>query len=123
MATVNNKADPSFPIDVPNMSDLNQYEDVAAGVTAQVLGTSGGKGDVIYSVTVFPESTVAGAITLYDDTAGVVIYPGGGVTALSSLIPFTIILGPAASKNGAWKITTGTNVHVRAYGNFTRRQS
>lgn len=98
------------------------YQDVAAstGPTALSGGGGGATGDYLDSILVVPETTAAGSVKLRDSSGGtdVILWEGGGTTALLTLIPFTINLG-CVSAAGAWEVTTGANVHVRAVGNFT----
>lgn len=91
------------------------YQDVAASQTATVLGSTGATGDWLEGITIIPETTAAGTVALIDSSTSVNIFVAG---TLTSLVPFFVPL-PALSKNGAWKITTGANVHIRAFGNFT----
>lgn len=91
------------------------YQDVAASATATVLGSTGAAGDWLDGILVIPETTGAGTVALLDNATSVNIFVAG---TLTSLVPFFIPMG-CLSKNGAWKITTGANVHVRAFGNFT----
>lgn len=90
------------------------YQDVAASQTAAVLG-SVGIGARLDGIMVYPETTAAGTIALLDGTTSVNIFVTG---TLPSLVPFYIPNCSARSRNGPWKITTGANVHVRAFGNF-----
>lgn len=99
-----------------------EFEDVIASVSsAQTIGATGAAGDYLSHVLVIPETTSPGAVTLYDGSTspdvGVVIFTGGA-SSVSNLVPFAIPLA-IKSVSGAWKITTGANVHVRAVGNFT----
>ncbi len=64
---------------------------------------------------VVPETTGAGTVALLDLSTSVNVFVTG---TLTSLVPFYVPMG-CLSKNGAWKITTGANVHIRAFGNFT----
>jgi hypothetical protein len=91
-----------------------KYQDVAASQTGVALGSTG-VGAVIDGVLVVPETTGAGTIALLDGATSVNIFVTG---TLPSLVPFYIPLGSARSVNGGWKITTGANVHIRAFGNF-----
>src|SRR6185437_13817014 len=88
------------------------YQDFAASTASTAVkgqaGASGAAGDWIDFIEVFPETTAAGAVTLQDGTnTAVTVWAGGGTTALTSLIPFTIPVR-ANSHNGAWKVTTST---------------
>ncbi len=93
-----------------------QYETVAAGVTAQVLGGAGATGDYTSHLVVQPTTTAPGVVTLLDNATEVQAWPGGTVGA--DLVPFTIPVS-AFSVSGPWKVTTGSNVKVTAYGNWS----
>jgi len=95
-----------------------EYETVAAAQTAQALGGTGNKGDTIHSITYVPATTAAGVVTLIDGSTSIPIFVGGGTTALIDLRPVTVLLN-MKSQNGAWKVTTGSNVSVIAVGKFT----
>lgn len=96
---------------------MKTYEDVAASQSEQPLGVGGVKGDHISHLVIMPATTSPGAVTLLDGAASKIIFPGGANSA-SNLVPFSIFLGHD-SRNGAFKITTGANVSVRAVGDFT----
>jgi hypothetical protein len=99
---------------VGNRSDQKgQYETVAAGQTAQVLGVTGGAGDFIARLIIVPATTGPGVVTLIDNATTVMAFPGGTTT----VNPIVVELG-MRSASGAWKITTGANVSVIAVGNF-----
>lgn len=95
------------------------YETVAASATAQVLGGSGAVGDYLSHCVIYPVTTAAGAVTVFDNTnaaaTNVITFATG---TLSNLAPIPIPVG-AISTAGAWKVTTGTNVTVTCYGKFT----
>jgi len=93
------------------------YETVAASQTAQVIGVTGATGDYISHITVIPATTSPGNVLLLDGATSITVF-AGGASSVSNLVPFTIMLG-ARSVNGAWKITTGSNVSCIAFGNFT----
>ena len=92
------------------------YETVAASQTAQVLGGSGAKGDYISHVLVIPATTSPGNVLLLDGATSITIFTGGA-TSVTGLNPFHIVLG-ANAVTGPWKITTGANVSVVAFGRF-----
>jgi hypothetical protein len=94
------------------------YETVAAGQTAQVLGTDGAQGDYIERVIVTPATIAGGVVTLIDGSTSIPLYVGGATTALGDVEPFVLEL-KMYSKTGPWKITTGANISVVAVGNFT----
>lgn len=114
IGTVNiSVAQPITPVD-----QYGQYEIVAASQTAQALGATGATGDYLAYVTVFPGVAACGLVTILDNATGWGTFPGGGTTALPSLVPFRIDVG-AFSTSGAWKITTGANVTCTGVGKFT----
>jgi hypothetical protein len=90
---------------------------VAASQTDQILGATGGTGDLINGVLVIPASTTPGAITLKDGATSIAVFVGGA-GSVSNLVPFFIPLG-IRSVGGAWSLTTGTNVSCVAVGDFT----
>lgn len=96
---------------------IHEYEDVAASATEQQIGGSGtGARQHLSHLIVFPATTSPGAVTLIDGEETKTVFEGGA-DSVSSLHPFTIYFG-CDSKNGAWKITTGADVSVRAVGDF-----
>lgn len=94
-----------------------QYESVAASQTAQPLGDNGAVGDILSHVTVTPSSLSPGVVTLLDGATSIPLF-AGGTDSLLTLHPFTIPWG-GRSKNGPFKITTGADLTVAAFGNFT----
>jgi hypothetical protein len=107
------------PIDPRRLTALpgQEYEKVAASQTDQILGATGGTGDLINGVLVIPASTTPGAITLKDGATSIAVFVGGA-GSVSNLVPFFIPLG-IRSVGGAWSLTTGTNVSCVAVGDFT----
>jgi len=93
-----------------------KYETVAAGQTAQVLGATGSKGDYLSHVVFQPATTSPGTCTVLDGDTVVYTFTGGGtlVDLSSKSIPFGLF-----SVNGAWKITTGSNMAALGVGDFT----
>lgn len=98
---------------------VRDYEHVAAGQTAQVMGPVGKVGDVLERVIIIPTAAAAGAVAIKDgsDTA-LQIFDGGGTTALTTLAPIVVDLG-ITSRVGAWQITTGSNVRAIGVGRFS----
>jgi hypothetical protein len=94
-----------------------EYETVAAGQTAQVLGATGATGDYLSGILVIPATTSPGVVTLLDNATSIPVFVGGA-SSVSNLVPFLIPLG-IFSVSGAFKITTGTNVSCIGIGNFT----
>lgn len=94
----------------------SSYEPVAASATAQVLGNTGAIGDFLAGVLIVPASTSPGAVTILDGTTSTSIF-AGGASSVAILTPFLVPLG-IKSQNGAWSITTGSNVSCIAMGTF-----
>lgn len=92
-----------------------EYETVAAGQTAQILGSTGAVGDYLSHVVLQPAAVGAGTTTILDNATVIYTYTAG---TLSDLRPITVPIG-ARSASGAWKITTGANMAAVAAGNFT----
>jgi hypothetical protein len=94
------------------------YETVAASQTDQVLGPTGATGDYLSHVTIIPTTTSPGAVSIKDGAGSAVSIFTGGASSVSNLVPFTVGIG-AKSAAGAWKITTGANVSVVGFGDFS----
>jgi hypothetical protein len=90
---------------------------VAAGQNAVVLGATGGKGDWLSHILIVPTSTAPGAVS-YQDGSGTprVIFAGGTVPTPAS---FAVPIGLQSNTAAGWKVTTGSNVAIVAYGSFT----
>lgn len=94
------------------------WERVAASDTDEPCGLTGGTGDYLAGLMIYPATTAAGAVSLEDGTGtNYTIHVGGGTTALVSLHPIWVPLW-RASLLGAWEVTTGTNVSVDCIGVF-----
>jgi len=106
----------AVPVSILDISNA-EYETVAAGQTAQVLGGTGATGDYLGGLLVTPASTSPGVVTILDNATSINVF-AGGASSLSNLVPFFIPIG-AKSVSGAWKVTTGSNVSVVAVGNFS----
>jgi hypothetical protein len=106
------------PIDPRQLTHLpgSEYQKIAASQTGQVLGATGGIGDLINGILVIPASTSPGPITLLDGAISIPVFTGG-TTSVSNLVPFLIPLG-LRSVTGAWSLTTGANVSCIAIGDF-----
>jgi hypothetical protein len=102
---------------VPVLPAGVEYETVAAGQTAQTLGATGATGDYLTGLLVIPATTSPGNVLVLDNATSITVF-AGGASSISSLIPFVVPFG-ALSVSGAWKVTTGANVSVVAFGNFT----
>ena len=99
-----------------------QYNTIAASQTAQAMtgGSGGATGDFLSHCVLYPVTTSPGVVTVFDSTSSAtnnVIAFAGGATSTSNLTPISVPV-QAYSVNGAWKVTTGTNVIVTCYGKF-----
>jgi hypothetical protein len=94
-----------------------EFETVAASQTAQTIGATGAAGDYLAGVMCFPQTTTPGVVTILDNASQWGSFPGGA-SSVSNLVPFFIPVG-CSSVSGAWKVTTGANIHCVAMGNFT----
>lgn len=93
-----------------------QYETVAASQTAQVLGTNGAYGDDLDYLLVTPATTSPGNIIILDGATSITVFTGGA-SSVADLKPFMIPIY-ARAVTGPWKVTTGSNVSVVAFGKF-----
>lgn len=101
-------------------SDLStDYEAVAASQTAQALGPTGNKGDVLEGLLVVPGTTSPGAVSIQDGSDAAITVFTGGASSAADLKPFFIPVGIRSKNTGGWKVTTGANVSVLASGRFT----
>jgi hypothetical protein len=96
---------------------VGEYETVAAGQTAQVLGGTGAAGDYLKGLIIVPAVVACGVVTILDNAISIPVFVGGGTTPLVDAKPFYVPIG-LYSVSGAWKVTTGANVSVIAIGNF-----
>lgn len=99
------------------VSGGGEYETVAASQTAQPLGATGVIGDYLAGILVIPATTTPGLVTVLDNAIAIPVF-AGGAGSVSNLIPFYVPIG-AFSVSGGWKATTGANVSLWAFGNFT----
>tara|TARA_R110000868_G_scaffold184317_1_gene425877 strand:+ start:1970 stop:2281 length:312 start_codon:yes stop_codon:yes gene_type:complete len=91
------------------------YETVAAGQTAQVLGTTGAKGDYLHRVIISTVTAASGGVTIKDGSISIVIQ-----TAAATLpIGVQSIEINLSSADGAWAVTTGAGATVIGIGLFT----
>ncbi len=94
---------------------LDDYEAVAASATDQICGDLGAVGDFLSHIIIQPTTTAAGTVTVKDGTTVIFTFTSGTLGDLKPIIvPFDVF-----SVNGGWKITTGTNVAVLCFGDFS----
>lgn len=92
-----------------------EYETVAASQTDQVLGATGANLDTLSHIVIQPATTAAGTCTVKDGTTVIFTFTAGTLADLSPIVvPFNI-----RSRTGSFKVTTGANVSVIAFGKFT----
>lgn len=96
----------------------DSYETVAASQSDQALGTTGAAGDFLRGLLVVPATTSPGAVSIKDGNGSSITVFTGGASSVGSLIPFPIPIG-ARSTAGTWKVTTGANVSVIGFGDFS----
>lgn len=89
------------------------YETVAPSQTAQVLGATGAKGDIVKSLVITVSTAASSTVALIDNATSYSI-----MAANTPIGVYTIPLD-AQSVSGAWKITTGAGASVFATGQFT----
>lgn len=95
-------------------SDFFGYETVAASQTDQVLGTTGGHGDLLHAL-IITVATAATSTVSIKDGAGSAI----PIAAANTPIGVYRVEVNARSAAGAWSVTTGAGVTVVAVGDFT----
>ncbi len=93
-----------------------EYEAVPASQTDQPLGVTGVIGDYLSHIVIQPATTGAGACTVKDGTTVIFTFTTG---TLGDLKPITVPFGAVSVNAGGWKVTTGANVSIVAFGNFT----
>jgi len=91
------------------------YETVAASQTGQVLGGTGATGDYLHRLIISIVTAATGTVTLIDGSTSIVLSTGAATLPLGT---FSVEVN-AASKNGAWSITTGAGATVVAVGIFS----
>ena len=91
------------------------YETVAAGQTAQVMGTAGAQGDLLQRLIISTITVASADVTIIDGSTSIVIQ-----TAAATLVPGvqSVELG-LVSASGPWKITTGAGATVIGVGLFS----
>lgn len=93
-----------------------EYEAVPASQTDQPLGATGVVGDYLSHIVIQPTTTAAGTCTVKDGTAVIFTFTTG---TLGDLKPITVPFNAVSINAGGWKVTTGANVAIVAFGDFT----
>jgi hypothetical protein len=92
------------------------YETVAASQTDQVLGATGGVGDLLHRLVITVATAASAAVDLQD--GGGTAFPILKNAPGSGLGVYVVELN-VVSKAGAWKVTTAAGSTVVAVGQFT----
>ena len=96
-----------------------QYEHIASGQTAAVLGTAGAKGDYIHRLICTVSTAATGNVVIVDGSGtGILTHTVLPALAGTGINVYNIEMN-AVSQDGAWKITTGAGVEVMAVGIFS----
>jgi hypothetical protein len=96
-----------------------QYEHVAAGQTAQILGGTGAIGDYLHRLICTVTTAATGNVVIVDGTGvGILTHTVLPALAGTGINVYNIEVN-AASTTGAWKVTTGAGVEVMAVGIFS----
>lgn len=91
------------------------YALIEASASDAPLGATGAAGDYLSHLIIMPATTGAGTVTLKNNTTVIFTFTTG---TLADLRPIIVPIN-AVSTGGSWKVTTGANVSVLAFGNFT----
>lgn len=91
-----------------------EYEAVAAGQTAQVLGAAGSTNDLLARLVVDVATAATSAVSIKDGAdAAIEVVP-----ANTPIGTYNVELG-IRSRTGAWQVTTGAGVSALAIGQFS----
>lgn len=98
------------------MVPFTDYEEVAAGQTAQQLGPVGALGDVLQRLVVAVTAAATSTVSIIDGNVSMAIVPANTPVGV-----YSIEIGARAkvTTTPGWKITTGAGVSVVAVGRFT----
>lgn len=89
------------------------YEAVAISQTDQVLGVTGGAGDVLDKLVVSVATAATSTVSIKDGGGSAIV-----ITAANTPIGVYSVNIGARSTAGAWKVTTGAGATVLAIGKF-----
>jgi hypothetical protein len=93
-------------------ADYFDYETVAASQTDQVLGTTGGAGDLLHRLVITVGTAATSTVSVKDGATSI------PVMAANTAIGTYSIEVNTRSRNGAWSVTTGAGATVTAVGDF-----
>ena len=98
------------------INGANEYETVAAGVTAQALGSVGVVGDYLKHLVCVVSTAATAQVQIKDGAdSAITVFPnspGGGIGTY--IVPLGLL-----SRTGAWQVTTAAGVAVVAVGLFS----
>lgn len=92
---------------------------VAASQTTATLGATGAKGDFLSHILIVPTTTSPGAVSYQDGSGTARTIFNGGAGSVVTLAPIGPVFIGLQSTTTGWKVTTGANVAIIAYGSFT----
>lgn len=92
-----------------------QYETVAGGQTAQVLGGTGAKGDYLHRLIISIVTAATSGVTIIDGVTSIVLLTGAA-TNVPGVYSLEVDM---VSASGAWSVTTGAGATVVAVGIFS----
>lgn len=92
-----------------------QYETVAGGQTAQVLGGTGAKGDYLHRLIISIVTVATSGVTIIDGATSIVLLTGAA-TNVPGVYSLEVDM---VSASGAWSVTTGAGATVVAIGIFS----
>lgn len=94
-------------------ADFFAYETIATSQSDQVLGTTGGAGDLLHSLVITVATAATGTVSIKDGSGSAI-----PITAANTPIGVYRVAMNARSRGGAWKVTTGAGATVVALGDF-----
>jgi hypothetical protein len=89
------------------------YETVAASQTDQPLGTTGATGDYLHRLLISVTTASTASVTLKDGSTTIFTTP-----AATPIGVYSVEVN-AVSRNGAWTVSTGSNVTAVGVGVFS----
>ena len=89
------------------------YEAVAASQTDQVLGTTGGAGDMLHRLVITVGTAATGTVAIKDGSGAAI-----PITAANTPIGVYSVEINTRSRGGAWSVTTGAGATAVAIGDF-----
>jgi hypothetical protein len=94
-------------------ADSFAYETVAASQADQVLGATGGAGDLLHRLIITVATAATGTVSVKDGSGSAI-----PITAANTPIGVYSVELNARALAGAWSVTTGAGATVVAIGDF-----